>query len=71
MEEEKKETTAPEEKPVCDGESGGCCFGKFFKKLGYNDHKLAYHLVAGVAVSAIALHLFMKYRSGGSCCGHR
>lgn len=64
---EKKEEAKKEE---C-GKEGKCCIGNFIKNmgLGYNEHKLAYHIVGGIAVSIVAFHLYTKYRSsGGHCC---
>lgn len=62
---EKKEV---EKKEEC-GESK-CCIGNYIKNigLGYNEHKLAYHIVGGIAVSVVAFHLYTKYRSSGHCC---
>ena len=75
MEEEKNETTspAPEAKPEAEAKKEcKCCIGNFFKNigLGYSDHKLAYHIVGGIAVSVLALHLYTKYRGGGGHCCH-
>ena len=49
-----------------------CKIGNFFKNLGlgYSDHKLAYHILAGVAVGVIGLHIYAKHRGGFGhhCC---